>query len=99
MVRRHFDVGRMQSVIGILLWIHHPDDEVRKRHNPVHGVSVRRVDRIVIGEVDEDNAVKARVGVEPEPMGRRDAQPVKESVGVAPGNGDRIRGGGARDSN
>ncbi|MCP9949685.1 hypothetical protein LUX33_15625 [Actinomadura madurae] len=58
---RH-DVVAVQRRVRVLLRVDHPDEQVGDRDEPVDLGAVHRLDGVVVGQVDEDEALQAGVG-------------------------------------
>lgn len=88
-------VTLVQRSVGVLLWIHHPHEEVDQPHETVDLEAMGELDRVVIGKVQQHHAVEPRVGL-PEAVATGNAEPVEEVVGrvLAPDARLRNRGRG-----
>ena len=77
--------------VRVLLRVHHPDQEVGERHDPIHLEPVRGLDRVEVRQVEEHQAVEPAVVA---PVASRDLQPVEQGIGaVAPRRRLPLRGG------
>lgn len=92
-------IALVEGRVGVLLGVDDPDHRVDQRQHPVHLVPVAGRRRVVVGQVDEDEALERRVGLgaaarlRPAPQPSRDREPVQEPGGpVGPAAGDRRRG-------
>ena len=103
-VRAHRrEVAVVDGRVGVLLRVEDPHEHVGERDEPVHLEVVRHLGRVVVGEVEEHDALE-RVGlasgVEHRVTGRlvarRDAQPLQQLAGTlgAPDARGRPRRGG-----
>ncbi len=102
MRRQRLEVAVVHRRVGVLLRVEDPDHQVRDRHQPVDLEVVGHLGRVVVGQVEQDDAVELLVvarGVEHRVthrlVPRRDAQPVQQLSGTrAPphhGGGPRRR--------
>ncbi len=80
-------IALVQGGVGVLLRVHHPDHRVDERQHPVHLVAVSSRSRVVVGQVDQDEALErlvcrraAGLGPAPEPSG--DREPVQQPRGA-----------------
>ena len=79
----------MQRRIGVLLGLDYPGDEVGEPDDAVDLEPVRGLDRVEVGEVEEDQAAEA---VRRKPVAARDREPVEQRIGAVPPDGCLARG-------
>ena len=92
----------VHHLVGVLLRVEHPDDQVGEGEQPVRLHPVRLLDRVEVRQVEQDKAAQGRlvVGVQGalpgEPPRRGYAQPVQQRTGPVgtPQAGVRHAGGG-----
>ena len=89
-------IAIVQRGVGVLLRVDHPHEQVDEAHEPVHLDPMGDLDRVEVGQVEQDQPVRA-AAVERVP--RRHLQPVEQPVvGRAEDGGARRRGGRPRDA-
>src|SRR5665647_2738635 len=82
-------VPGVERVVGVLLRVDHPDQEVYHRQQPIHHLAVLRRDRVMIGQVEQDQAAQRRLGfaveraLALEPVIGGDLEPVEQAVRLA----------------